>query len=222
MLNTEPLEYVNSQPPIALNSQTNVIISSYENKVSQNIAIKTIAAAKQGKTPDFTKEELLYLNKKASENDDTELNVITPAPTITLKKGKTELNIKNAATLVKKMEEKYPTGTSNSASQDNSEQFVGLSFPLVIGHSPVKDKQIKEDVDLSLSPLNPFSPTYISPTINTANKNAYEIRTDILGKALDWVQYKRALENNIGGEIPTEEDVLAVAQKFYKFVENKR
>lgn len=196
-MGAEDLEFVNVQPPTTLNSQTNVIISSYENKVSQNIATKTIAAAKQGKTPDFTKEELLYLNKKASENADTELNVITPIPTITLKKGKTELNIKNATALFKKMEKKYPTIVSSS---QDLQSVNGI------------DNHTGEEVYIS-----PSNPAYIPP-----NRNAYEIRTDILTKALEWVQYKKQMENNIGGKIPTEEDVLAVAQKFYKFVENKR
>lgn len=46
--------------------------------------------------------------------------------------------------------------------------------------------------------------------IQSVNKNAYEIRLEILKEAIQWV-------NSHPGEF-----VLDVANKFYKFVENKR
>ena len=51
----------------------------------------------------------MYLNRKAGEDEDTELKGNHAAPLVTLKKGKTELNIGHAVKLVQKMEEKYPT-----------------------------------------------------------------------------------------------------------------
>ena len=60
-----------------------------------------------------------------------------------------------------------------------------------------------------------------SSEVKSVNKNAYEIRADILGQSLAWIQYKRSFEN-INSPVPTEEDVLLVANKFYKFVENKK
>jgi hypothetical protein len=47
-----------------------------------------------------------------------------------------------------------------------------------------------------------------------ANRNAYEIRTDVLKMAVDWGMREHFCGN--------EDDVLKVAKKFYAFVENKR
>ena len=60
-----------------------------------------------------------------------------------------------------------------------------------------------------------------SPVIEkTVNKNAYEIRTDILGMALDWVKFKKEVNGQL--QNLSDDDVLSAAQKFYKFVENRR
>jgi len=197
------LEYVTPPQYTPSSIPTDVIISGYENKISQNIAAKTLAAAKRGEPADFTKEELLYLNKKSGENEDVELKVITPTPAITLKKGKTELNIGHAAILVQKMEEKYPTGPNKRATDEvwqgyKNEPVVEQIIPSV--EEPLKVEQ---------------------QPIKTVNKNAYEIREAVLSHALSWVQYTREL-GKPNDPIPTEDDVLNVAQKFYKFVENRR
>jgi len=47
-----------------------------------------------------------------------------------------------------------------------------------------------------------------------AGRNAYEIRADVLEMALDWVK-----ENKKSGT--DENDVIEVAEAFYKFVEHK-
>lgn len=185
-------------------SPTDVIISGYENKISQNIASKTLSASKRGEAPDFTKEELLYLNRKAGEDEDTELKVITPAPLVTLKKGRTELNIGHAVKLVQKMEEKYPTGTGISPSKDNT-------LP----------PYYEEQVDYAVQQLQKEEPLRIEQPIKTVNKNAYEIREAVLAHALSWVQYTQEFKS-VPQTAPTEDDVLNVAQKFYKFVENRR
>jgi len=57
--------------------------------------------------------------------------------------------------------------------------------------------------------------------IKTVNKNAYEIREAVLSHALSWVQYAQEFKK-APITPPTEDDVLNVAQKFYKFVENRR
>jgi len=175
---------------------TDAIISKYENKINQNIITKTLSASKSGKSPEFTKEELAYLNTKKDE-EDAEVRVIMPDPDITLKKGKTEINIKHAATLIKKMEEKYPTGN-----KINSEPTA--SFRLA---TPEESEMMSN-----------YPP---QQEIKTINKNAYEIRESILSHALSWVQYKKGFEQSPITP-PTEDDVLEVAQKFYRFVENKK
>jgi hypothetical protein len=56
--------------------------------------------------------------------------------------------------------------------------------------------------------------------IRVTNKNAYEIRTDILMMALDWLKFK--YDNESEKNTIKDEAVLDTAFKFYKFVENKR
>ena len=63
--------------------------------------------------------------------------------------------------------------------------------------------------------------------IRSINKNAYEIRSDILSMSLDFVKWKTSLTyDDIKKEkmvlIPDLNEVLDVAKHFYSFVENKR
>lgn len=55
----------------------------------------------------------------------------------------------------------------------------------------------------------------------TVNKNAYEIRADILSLAVDWNRFRVDIAN---GKVPytiDDDTVLETARKFYTFVENK-
>lgn len=209
---------------------TDVIISGYENKISQSIASKILSASRRGVPPEFTKEELLYLNKRADETDDTELKVITPTPAITIKKGKTELNIGHAAVLVQKMEEKYPTGTNKTIPESPEDAIARKSWRKATVYNDKNDiVNIIENPDFvstseqSLFPQGTGGLNYSQPTeIKSVNKNAYEIRESVLSHALDWIKFTH--ENRVTPltEPPNEDIVLTVAQKFYKFVENKR
>lgn len=239
-------------------SSTDVIISRYENKLNGTIAAKTLSAASAGQVPNFTKEEILYLNKKASEDSPlAEIKVITPTPTITLKKGNTEINIKNAVELVKKMEEKYPTNNSSSSNKpvDENEKEIDeilteleketeeeskespimrdrfkkmVNFPVKNASEEVR-KSVAPDVESfqtnksniesyqSNNNVLPVAP----PDVKTVNKNAYEIRADVLAMSLDWVKFKRDSAASTCF-IVTDEEVLITAKKFYQFVENRR
>jgi len=227
-MGAEDIDYINQQrfeSPLQNNS-TDVIISSYENKISQNIAAKTLSASRRGKSPEFTKEELLYLNKKSGEDEDTELKVITPAPVITLKKGKTELNIKNASTLVQKMEEKYPTGGGKQLDELAIEQANRSWKQATVYNDKNEVTEVITNPDYvtpqALAADEPLRiPGGFEQPIKTVNKNAYEIREAVLSHALNWVQYSHDIQSP-PKKSPTEDDVLNVAQKFYKFVENRR
>ncbi len=212
-------------------SPTDIIISDYENKISQNIASKTLSASKHGKAPEFTKEELLYLNRKAGEDEDTELKVITPAPLVTLKKGKTELNIGHAVKLVQKMEEKYPTGVSNEQREEIYRRpFVNASIEHGIKENPVLAEE--EPIQVSTTTEQIIPAGFVHPPIKTVNKNAYEIRGDVLKMSLEFFKWQTEMKIQIDGENglkldgntlnPTTDNVLEIAQKFYKFVENRR
>lgn len=187
---------------------TDVIISQYEHKLNASIASKTLESTKKGVPPVFTKEEWAYLNKKAvDDSTQAEVKVITPAPTITLKKGNTEINIKNAAALVQKMQEMYPNGMAeDTAANINRQPFVNAS---------IKHGVEQEETFVAPTPIVPPQPEQ-----KTVNKNAYEIRTDVLSMALDWVKFKK--DSNQSVSSVSDDDVLSTAQKFYKFVENRR
>lgn len=197
----EGIDYGNrSFTPESINSDkfsmTDVIISHYENRLNESTATKALNASKQGVPPVFTQEEQLYLSKKSSH--DSEITVITPSPTITLKKGNTEINIKNAAALVQRMEEKYPNGMS----EDSREDVLRQPF-------------IEASIEEGLKNI----PTVI-PSVKTVNSNAYEIRESIIEKSIDIVKY-----STIDSKCDTDtmvNKILDVASKLYEFVENKR
>jgi hypothetical protein len=191
-------------------ASTDDVIEKYEAIINQNITNKTLAASKNGTVPQFTKEELAYLNKKSDNL--SEFKVITPDPTIILKKGNTEINIKNAATLVRKMDELYPSGMTEDSKENILRQpFVKKSIEYGLKES----EKIEPD-------FTPAGISIVSPAeIKSVNKNAYEIRTDILSMALGWVQYKGQMMSHTASFSPTDEDVLTTAHKFYKFVEKR-
>lgn len=163
-------------------------------------------------------------------------------PTIILKKGSKEIKIQNAAAIIKKLDELHPTNdylnwnkhcrdisnrekdkqirwTEASKNWFKQEIFGSLDdFEVVVETQKPKDEVVQQPAVISEAQQEP---KYKEPEIvKPSNKNAYEIRADILSQALSWVQYK----HNVAPQIksPTDDDVLDVAQKFYKFVENKR
>lgn len=143
---------------------TDDIASRYKKRIMQGISAKILKFNKTLIPPTFTQEEMAYIKKDAEDNDPTsEVKVITPDPTITLKKGNTEINIKNAAALVRKMEEIYPNPNKSIMFNSDSSEF---SVP-----SPAIPPQ---------------------PDIKTVNKNAYEIRESIIEKSIDIVKYSLA------------------------------
>ena len=240
---------INTRPPLV---STDQVVSQYEEKLNATIAAKVLQASKAGKSASFTKEEIAFLNKKASEDGPlAEVKVITPDPTITLKKGNTEINIKNAATLVKKMEEIYPSPNRQRDLDDvtvNEKDIDGLIQELEEEcsgsndveeneHAPVMRERFKKMVSFPSSKVSPevrkavapdvetFDSNFVAPVpplsdFKTVNKNAYEIRNDVLAMALDWVKFKKEVNGQLNGI--SDEDVLTTAQKFYKFVEDRR
>ena len=241
----------NNRPPLV---STDQVVSQYEAKLNATIAAKVLQASKAGKSASFTKEEIAFLNKKACEDGPlAEIKVITPDPTITLKKGNTEINIKNAATLVKKMEEIYPS-PNRSRDMDipvNQQDIDGIiqeleeecisddsgSGVVENEHAPVMRERFKKLVSFPSNKVSPevrkavdpdvetFDSNFVAPCppptdFKTVNKNAYEIRNDVLGMALDWVKFKKEVNGQLNGI--SDEDVLSTAQKFYKFVEDRR
>lgn len=78
-----------------------------------------------------------------------------------------------------------------------------------------KQKMFEERVDAHRKELQPD----VSKPIHSVNKNAYEIRADVLKMALDFIQFQVSCDDEI--EVNSHE-VLEIARKFYSFVENRR
>lgn len=90
--------------------------------------------------------------------------------------------------------------------------------PLKIGNL---DLENKSDTFRYLAgiPEKKLVTQYKSETLNkSANKNAFEIRSDVLSMAIKWA----SLEDGVGYEKPTDDQLINLARKFYDFVENKR
>ncbi len=66
----------------------------------------------------------------------------------------------------------------------------------------------------SLSASGPSQHKTVTPRQKTSGRNAYEIRADIMELAVDWALHLNRTTMN-------ENDVLSIAEAFYKFVENK-
>jgi hypothetical protein len=201
----------NQRPLSTEGVPTDAIISHYESKINRSIATKILKSSTTNETPVFTKEELDYLSKKAiDESPLTEVKVITTTPLITLKKGNTEIKVKNAAALVQKMEEKYPTPSSIKYTDAERK----------IDNHTLEDDELAQRIYPERDKVE---------KVHTVNKNAYEIRTDILAMAIDWLQYQtdmavreRGNETHIPLSAPSNDEVLATAKQFYSFVENSR
>ena len=189
--------------------------------------------------------------------------MINKSPTIVLRKGKTELTIRNSAAIIKKIDEMFPNNDYNTiayARQINDEEkviqrkwmksakdwfktefFGGTeeSFEVFIEDMNSDESQfipneeskyivenkkqhIKTDVEPELRSFSP-SPPELS-TIKSVNANAYEIRLDVLKAAISFLTWTTECERDKGQykHVPSSNEAMELAQKFYKFVENKR
>jgi hypothetical protein len=168
-------------------------------------------------------------------------------PTITLKRGKVEISIKNATAIVQRMEELFPKnphrGYSWTPSQQKNYDHDKNKAWLVAARNWFKQELYGTDEDnfdiiisdnddmlTSEKQTPPFEedrkPSVLpcpppAPLIEkTVNKNAYEIRESILEKSIDIVKY-----STMGSKCDTDtmvNKILDVASKLYEFVENKK
>ena len=190
----------------SLNS-TNEIISKYEKKLNQSISNKVLKNSNTGVPIVLTKEETSYLNKQA-ESEKVEVEV--PSPTITLKKGSTEIKIPRAADMVHRMAKLYPK--ESDSTKDIGDGLVGAQLPAEL----IENKRS----------------IVTGETVKTVNQNAYEIRLEILKSAIQFLQWQTAtkIEIDTKNKMTSDcsslsiksDDAIDLASKFYKFVENKR
>jgi hypothetical protein len=194
---------INNSP---LNS-TDEIVSLYEEKINRNISFKIIASTKSGISPIFTSEEISYLQKKAiAANVSPEVEVITEDPPITLKKGNTEINIRNAASLVRRMDK-----ACSSAPKDIESSVKNIPKEMFEKTSTYKEEYQKAVEEKSYNNNN---------SQKSGGKNAYEIRESILGHAIEVVKLSSKSEP-LNCNVVTDR-VLHIASRFYAFVENKK
>ena len=176
-------------------------------------------------------------------------------PSIILRKGKTEIKIENAAAIIKKINEMYPSKDSYSwlpnlnkikreisdaeretqkkwiiSAKDwfKKEMFGGLEdFEVVVNEQTSNTTSLEEKIEF-VHPAQFADPYVYQPAasipgittssskehmIQSVNKNAFEIRLDILKEAISWADRN---------DESTDEDVIGIAKKFYSFVENRR
>lgn len=77
-------------------------------------------------------------------------------------------------------------------------------------------KELEDEGRIMDDPMPTTTKIEMPPSVN---KNAYEIRLDILKESIEWVKYQK--DNNYTNEI-TADRIVDTANKLYKFVENKR
>ena len=173
-------------------------------------------------------------------------------PTITLRKGNVVLKIPNSAAIIRKIDELYPEDKYSywkrkkdisdeeknkqrrwmAAAQTwfRQEVFGGTGdFEVVVEEETkpqVESQREVEDTEKYFKPNPEYQPEPKS-VVQTTNKNAYEIRLDVLKEALAFIQWKTEVGKNPNivmpaENVPTSESVINLAQQFYKFVENKR
>lgn len=236
------------------------IISDFEEKLKQNIFTKTLLAARDGQPLKLTDGETAYLTKQAvAKSIFSQMEIQTSSPIITLKKGKTELNIKNAATIVQKMEEKYPTpkptpdaippfnkiavldvkeklgGIMNEVEEEIERSNESIRETTKPSGSNFQINHFKKCVNFPASKVSPEIASKVAldenhfNLIQTVNRNAYEIREEILAMALDFVKWQTDMDFMLkkesgefsGTDIPKSDSVLEVAKRFYSFVERR-
>ena len=169
-------------------------------------------------------------------------------PSITLRKGKTEIKIENAVAIIKRINEMYPKTeyegywcapswktnqkrteaelekqrrwTDSARNWFQNEMFNGTgSFEVVVNEEPPKELVLEPPKPNAYLPV--FNETAANlasseqSVIQSVNKNAYEIRLEILKEALSWVSSRDEERQS------TPEDVLDVARKLYSFVEDR-
>lgn len=182
------------------------------------------------------------------------------SPTIVIRKGTTELQIRNAAAIIKKIDELYPNNDfwkkyndEVTAEQRNkhsrwvasakdwfkNEFFGGTeeSFDVIVGEDkpmtdvPYKGYEDKPSVgNISLmgsEEKRRFQDAItngVKQPTKTVNSNAYEIRLDILKEAIQFLSWKTECDKVNGqyNHVPSSDEALELANKFYKFVENRR
>lgn len=85
--------------------------------------------------------------------------------------------------------------------------------------------KIEDGNEMTFESVNSIQNTINEPKFNipsniqTVNKNAYEIRRDILEMALMWVKFKSEKSSSFVGY--SDDDIISTAKKFYSFVEKR-
>jgi len=165
-------------------------------------------------------------------------------PTITLRKGKTELKIQNAAAVIQKINEMFPANRTSyetwkrnkkvdeqikwqeAAKNWFKQEFDSFGdFEVFVGAPEEKSKEILPTKEHPFPATEFADPCVYQPPVSlpvtppepqvvqSVNKNAYEIRLDVLKEAIMWAGRS---------SLSTNDDVLDLAKKFYAFVEDRR
>jgi hypothetical protein len=96
--------------------------------------------------------------------------------------------------------DKIAVGNTIVIDKKNIKKLMGIDVP-----ADKKEDIVERSVESSI--------------IKTTNRNAYEIRSDVLKMAIEWSMVEDRTSNY---KKPTDDQLLNLARKFYQFVENKR
>jgi hypothetical protein len=162
------------------------------------------------------------------------------SPQITLRKGSVEIKVQNAAAVIKRINELVPGSTyehcknSKIADVRNSWQTTAKDWfkKEMFGDDEEDFDIIVSDAEPAPSPNFPLPGNLEPHLVQSVNKNAYEIRSDVLQKALEWIRWqtdtqlsvadRKGTVLSLSSSVPTSDQVLDIAKKFYAFVENRR
>jgi hypothetical protein len=158
-----------------------------------------------------------------------EVIVKTDTP-IVLKKGKTEIALtheKLTDTVVNSQKidcnsfrelhdwVKQNVHRAGSMEKISDDEWSKLRQTIVETYKKYIDSDVGDVINKEVKPKE--EPTVKIEVPKSINLNAYEIRLQVLKESLDWVKYRTPVT-----QTGNTEEVLEIANKFYKFVENRK
>lgn len=147
------------------------------------------------------------------------------SPQITLRKGPVEIKVQNAAAVIKRINELTPGSTYETCKRnriveerDRWQRTAKDWFRKEMFGGDEEDFEVVvSDIEPPCQSINSSEPQLVQ----SVNKNAYEIRLEVLQEATKWLTLETVAPSTTP-ELRNGDAVITLAQKFYKFVENRR
>ena len=194
---------------IPQNAATDDLVKSFADSLNKKLAEKLIKISNGDKDVELTEEERRFLKVQAGNPDNFSDEVeIETSKEFIIKKGKKALKVN--------------TEVFDVSAAKNTEDILNKRMAEIAR---------SKSIEYGLSNMETEEPKAIrQEPIRTVNKNAYEIRNDILMLAFNFLKWQaeiNTIDMTTGKKadpsyttIPRPDDVLEIARKFYAFVEN--